>query len=264
VLLPKLLEAHQLLDRTPGDRKMDDAWVENLSQTIFRSSPEQAAAAVASALQDGISPSDIGEAITLAANQLILRDMGRTPRDEVPGKPLGTVHGDSIGVHACDSANAWRNLARVSNVRNCFASLILGAYQVALDRTARGGDFLNWQPLPIAQHLAQIKPTDADALLHELNEAVRGNLQAHACALVHRYGELGHAPRPVFDLLLRYAVSEDGALHAEKFYRTSSEEFASARPSFRWRFPVALARVTASEYGRPAAGVAEARALLRV
>jgi len=35
--------------------------------------------------------------------------------------------------------------------------------------------------------------------------------------VVHRYGELGHPARPVFDLLLRYAVSEEGALHAEKF-----------------------------------------------
>ena len=68
----------------------------------------------------------------------------------------------------------------------------------------------------------------------------------------------------MLDLLLRYAVSEDGALHAEKFYRTVSEEFAAARPAFRWRHVVALARVTASEYGRPAAGMAEARALLNV
>ena len=63
--------------------------------------------------------------------------------------------------------------------------------------------------------------------------------------------------------MLRYAVSEDGALHAEKFYRTASEEFASTRAAFRWRHLVALARVTASEYGRPAAGMAEARALVR-
>ena len=68
----------------------------------------------------------------------------------------------------------------------------------------------------------------------------------------------------MFDLLLRYAVSEDGALHAEKFYRTVSEEFAATRPAFRWRQVVALARVTASEFGRPAAGMAEARALLKV
>jgi hypothetical protein len=177
---------------------------------------------------------------------------------------VGSVHGDSIGVHACDSANAWRNMARVSNARNCFASLILGAYQVALDRTARGGDFLNWQPLPLARHLGEIQATVPDALLREAEEAIRGNLQAKASAVIHRYGELGYSPRPVFDLLLRYAVSEDGALHAEKFYRTVSEEFAATRPAFRWRHVVALARVTASEFGRPAAGMAEARALLKV
>ena len=70
--------------------------------------------------------------------------------------------------------------------------------------------------------------------------------------------------RPVFDLLLRYAISEDGALHAEKFYRTVTEEFAATRPAFRWRQLAALARVTASEFGYPAPGVAEARRLLKV
>ena len=83
-------------------------------------------------------------------------------------------------------------------------------------------------------------------------------------AVVHRYGEQGHPARPVFDLLLRYAISEDGALHAEKYYRTVSEEFASTRLAFRWRQVVALARVTASEYGRPAAGYDEAVDLLKV
>src|SRR5207244_4481733 len=173
-------------------------------------------------------------------------------------------HAVSIGGHASDSATAWRNMARVANARNCFASLILGAYQVALDRAARGGDFLNWQPLPLSQHVNQIKATEPDALLHEADDAIRGNLQARASAVVHRYGELGHAPRPVFDLLLRYAVSEEGALHAEKFYRTASDEFASTRPAYRWRHLVALARVTASEFGRPAAGMAEARSLLKL
>jgi len=262
-LLPKLLEEHHLLDRSAGDRKGEDSWLEQMSLTIFKSSPEQSAEAVAAALAEGISPADLGEAISLAANQLILRDMGRTPHDEVAGKPIGSVHGDSIGVHASDSANAWWNIALVSNARNCFASLILVAYQVALDRVARGGDFLNWQPLPLAQQLNQIKVTDPDALLHEADEAIRGNLQARAAAVVQRYGDLGHPPRAVFDLLLRYAISEDGALHAEKFYRTVSEEFAAIRSAFRWRYPVALARVTASEFGRPAAGVAEARELLK-
>lgn len=263
-LLPRLLEQHQLLSKTPGDRAPDDAWVDKLSQTIFGSTPAQAGEAVAAALAEGWSPGAIGEAIALAANQLVLRDLGRRPQEESPGKPPGSTHGDSIGVHASDSANAWRNLARVSNARNAFACLILGGYQVALDRTARGGDFLNWEPLPLARHVDQIKPTDSEGLLREAEEAIRGNLQGRAAAVVHRYGQLGLAPRPLFDLLLRFAVSEDGALHAEKFYRTVSEEFASIRPAFRWREVVGLARVTASEFGRPAPGLAEARDLLKV
>ncbi len=41
-------------------------------------------------------------------------------------------------------------------------------------------------------------------------------------------------------------------------------EFAVARPAFRWRHLVALARVTASEYGFPAPGYGEACELLGV
>ena len=66
--------------------------------------------------------------------------------------------------------------------------------------------------------------------MSEAEAAIKANEQARAAALVYTYGKLGNAPRPVFDLLLRYAVSEDGALHAEKFYRTASEEFAAAAP----------------------------------
>jgi len=263
-LLPKLLEEHKLLGRSPGQRKAEDKWVEELSQTIFQSTPEQAAAPAAAALAEGMDPDAIGEAISLGANQLVLRDMGRPPREESPGKPPGSVHGDSIGVHASDSANAWRNMARVSNARNSFASLILGAYQMAYDRVNRGGDFMNWKPLPVSYHVESVKSTEPGALLQEAEEAIRGNLQGKASAIAHKYGELGHSPRPLFDLLLKYAVTEDGALHAEKYYRTVSEEFKSTRPALRWRHVVALARVTASECGRPAPGIAQARELLRV
>ena len=263
-LLPKMLEQHKLLSRTPGTRVAEDKWIDDLSQTFFKSTPDQAAEAAAAALAEGFAPDDIGQAISLAANQLVLRDQGRPPNSESPGKPIGSVHGDSIGVHACDSANAWRNLARVSNARNTFACLILGAYQVALDRTQRGGDFQNWSPMPVQWQLDRVKSREGDALLREADEAIRQNLQAQVTAIVSRYGELGHAPRPMFDLMLRYAVSEDGALHAEKYYRTVTEEFASTRPAFRWRQMLALARVTASEYGRPAPGMVEARELLKV
>ncbi|MEO8353568.1 MAG: hypothetical protein ABI680_17705, partial [Chthoniobacteraceae bacterium] len=251
-LLPQLLEECKLLDREPGTREADDAWVENLSQTFFNATPSDAAAAAASALAEGFSPAAVGEAIALTANQLVLRDHGRTPEGEVPGKPIGSVHGDSIGVHASDSANAWKNLARVSNARNTFACLILGAWQVAKDRVERGGDFAHWEPLPLKRQVEGVKSTDPTVLLSDLDEAIRGNLQARAAAIAGQYGALGHEPRALFDLLLGYAISEDGALHAEKYFRTTSEEFAAARPAFRWRHAIGLARITASEYGRPA------------
>jgi hypothetical protein len=263
-LLPKILDEHKLNSREPGDRKAEDQWIDNLAMTIFRATPQEAAAAAAFAIAEGMAPGDIGEAITLAANQLVLRDIGRPPSQEVNGKPPGSVHGDSIGVHACDSANAWRNMARVGNPRNAIASLVLGAYQVARDRIGRGGDFLNWEPLPIKRHLEEIKDTDGPRLLKTAEEAIRGNLQAHAAASIHRYCELGNDPAAAFTLLRGFAVSEDGALHAEKFYRTVSEEFQASRPAHRARHLVALARVTASEYGRPAPGMAEARELLGV
>ena len=262
-LLPKLMDQFHLAGMEPGSRLPDDAWIEAMSRTIFGSTPEQAAEAVAAALAEGFAPDALGEAMSLAANQLVLRDMGRPPSSESPGKPVGSVHGDSIGVHACDSANAWRNIARIGKPRNVFASLILGAHQVALDRVQRGGDFMNWQPLPVAWHLERM-PSEPQALLEELDQAIRGNLQARASAAVHRYSQGGHDPEPVFAVLLNYAISEDGALHAEKYYRTVREEFASNRPAFRWRQLTALARVTASEFGRPAAGCEEARGLLGV
>ncbi len=263
-LLPKVLDEHHLMDFKAGSRKADDAWVDKLCHTFFEASPEQAAHAAAAALAEGFTPADISEAIMLAANQLILRDYGRTPQMEVAGKPIGSVHGDSIGVHACDSANAWRNMARVASPRNQFASVILGAHQVAKDRLERGGDFQHWQPMPVEWHLKRMgSNTPAEALLREAEEAIRGNLQSQAAAVIHHYGELGHDPRGVFDLMRRYATSEDGALHAEKFYRTCTDEFATTRAPWRWRHLVALARVTASEYGRPAPGMAQARELMK-
>ena len=263
-LLPKLLDQYRLVDYSPGTEPADDAWVDSMSQALFEATPSGAAETVAGALADGMAPDAVGEALALAANQLVLRDVGRTERMVQPNKPLGSVHGDSIGVHACDSAHAWRGIAEVSNPRNQAACLILAGYQVALDRANRGGDFLEWKPRPYQEHLDRVTARDADGLIAELHSVIRQNDQAAACAVAHRYGELGYPAGPVFDTLLGYATSEDGALHAEKFYRTTSEDFASTRSAFRWRYVAALARVTASEYGQPAPGYAEACALLKV
>jgi hypothetical protein len=257
-VLPKLLDQYRLLGKPLGQRTAEDAWVDRLSQTIYSARPEQAADAVAAALAEGFAPEAIGEAISLAANQLVLRDLGRRKEYASAAKPAGSVHGDSVGVHASDAANAWRNIARVSNARNIVASLIVGAYHT-------GGQTQNQhkESYPLPEHREKITVKDAEGLLREAEAAIKEKDQLRACAVVHRYGELSHPARPMFDLLLRYAVSEDGALHAEKYYRTVTEEYAATRAAFRWRQLTALARVTASEYGQPAPGYDEARRLIK-
>lgn len=260
-LLPKLLDQYKLLGAlgaAPGQRRAEDGWIDKMGMLIADSSRQQAAEAVAAALAEGIASEDIGAAISLAANDLLLRDPGRGaggPAD----KPVGSVHGDSVGVHASDSANAWRNIARVSNQRNAVASLIVGAFH-----TAGQSGRLNKERFPLPEHLEKVAATEPEPLLRDLEAAIKGKDQFRCCALVQRYGQLGHAPRPVFEMLLRYGISEDGSLHAEKYYRTVSEEFDKTRPVFQWRQLVALARVTASEYGRPAPGYAQACELLKV
>ena len=257
-LLPRLLDQYHLTTSAFGDRRPVNSWIDKLAMTIYAAPQEQAAEAVAAALAEGISPEAVGEAISLAANRLVLCDPGRR-KDDSPAKLKGSVHGASVGVHASDAANAWRNIARVSNHRNAVASLVVGAYHTA----GQSGN-LNPEPYPRDRDLEKIHALSTDALLPETESAIKANDQARACALIARYGQLDQPARPVFDLLLKYAISEDGALHAEKYYRTVTEEFAAARPSFRWRHLAALARVTASEHGYPAPGVADARRLLQI
>lgn len=260
--LTRLIDEHKLMGRDPGTRSMEDSVMEKLGMTIFSGTPENAAGAVAAALAEGFDPQEIGEAISLAANQLLLRDHGRPPEWESPGKPPGSVHGDSIGVHACDSVHAWRNLSQASKGRNVFACLILGAWQAARDK--QGQPFNDWQPVPSKSQLNAVSSSDPAKLLAALDANIRQNLQGHAAAVVQRCSMSGVPEKAVFDVMLRHAVSEDGSLHAEKYFQTAWDEFHRTRPAFRWRQLVSLARVTASEYGRPAAGQAEARELLGV
>jgi hypothetical protein len=253
-LLPKLLDQYKLVEKKLGSREADDAWVESLAKVVYSGGRVKAAEAAAAALAEGFSPAAVSEAVSLAANQLLLQDPGRGQASGA--KYVGSVHGDSVGLHASDAANAWRNIARVSNHRNAVASLIVSAYHTA---GQNGGQ------LKAPLHAAELEKVRADGpadFLRQIEAAIKAANQAAAAALVQKYGELGHPARPIFDLLLQYGVSEDGALHAEKYYRTVSEEFAAARPAFRWRQLVALARVTASEYGIPAPGYDEAKRLL--
>ncbi len=266
-LLPDLLTRHGLFDQPRRVAAATDAELSRLCLVVAGPDRTRAADAAATALAQGMHSEDVGEAISLAATLRVLRDPGRGAANGA--KRAGTVHGNSIGVHASDAANAWRNIARASTHRDAAAGLIVAAYYTAgEDGYAHqcGTDYEGVRTLasawPHAEHQALIETRDPAALVDQLDAAIRAQDQARACAVVHRYGMGGHSARPVLDVLLRYATSEDGALHAEKYYRTASEEFARTRPAFRWRHLAALARVTASEYGNPAPGYDEARRLL--
>jgi hypothetical protein len=258
-VLPRLLEEYKLLSAKPGSKKVDDAWIEKVAKTVYADKQEKAAQTVAAALADGVDPDAISEAISLAGTMLVLGDPGRKKEWSSPGKPEGSVHGDSVGVHASDAANGWRHIAKVANARNTFASLIAAAYHTAGQT--------GWQmskPYPLPEDVEKVESKDSETLIAALDEALRDKDQKRAAAVASRYGALGHDAKALFAKLRQYAVSEDGALHAEKYYQTVSEEYARSREKFRWLHVIALARVTASAGGQPAPGVAEARKLLGV
>lgn len=272
-VVPGLLEKYKLPKDSRGTRAADDVWVEKLCATILASSMPQAGEAVAMALSEGFAPEHIGEAISLAANQLVLRQVEKW---EGRGSTIPhRTHGDSPGVHASDATNAWRNVIRVSNPRNRAAGLMLAAMDVARSSNFKqtgGSTAYVKEPFPHAEHMEKVKTADAAALLKELDGAIRENDQMRAAAVAQAYGQQKYEARPMFDLLLTYAISEDGRLHSEKYYRTVTEEFATTREAFRWRQLVALSRVTASMYGYSqqdkkegrAPGYEEACKLLRV
>ncbi len=255
--LPALLDQYKLLQKPFGTREADDQWIDELSFAIFTGTPASATDAVAQAINEGMQQEAVAEAISLAANLQLLHDPGR-PKASNGDKVIGSVHGDSVGVHASDAANAWRNIARVSNHRNSVVSLLLAAHNSAGMR-----DRMSREPWPLKRdETERIKSTDK--ALAMIDQAIRQKDQALAGAAVERYHELGGRSKPVFDLMLRFATSEDGALHAEKFFRTVTEEFATTRQSLRWRQLVGLARVSASEFGNKSPGYREACDLLNI
>jgi len=236
-LIPKLLDQHKLLSQKPGKRQPGDAWLEKMSMFIHRNTKDTVLDAVAAALGEGIAPEVVGQAISLAANQLVLRQGLRKDGSQ-------RCHGDSPGVHSSDSTNAWRNMARVSDHRNATVGLLVAGYHVAQFQ-----NHTETEPFPLESHLEKIKTTDAGELLETAAGAIRKNDQGQAAAAIAVYGQQGHALRPVLDLMLRFGCSEDGRLHAEKYFHTVGEEYRTTSKTFRWRQIVGLARVTASSYG---------------
>jgi hypothetical protein len=233
-LMPKLLDQFKLAGKSLGKRDPGDQVVEELSQIIYTGSRDQAAEAVAAALAEGISPECVGEAISLASNQYVLRQ----------GSDNWRTHGDSAGVHSSDATNAWRNMARIAEPRHAITGLIVAAYHAGVQSAA-----FKTPAYPTEEHRGLIKLQTAEALLAEADDAIRHNDQGRAAAAVQIYGEKGFEVDDVFKLMLKFTLSEDGRLHGEKYYHTVREEYKTIRPAFRWRQVVGLARVTASAYG---------------
>lgn len=234
-ILPKLLDQYKLDGKTLGKRDPGDEAVKALSEAIYQGPRDRAAEAVAAALAEGISPEVVGEAISLASNAYVLRQ----------GPDKWRTHGDSAGVHSSDATNAWRNMARIADPKHAVSGLIVAAYHAGIQQQLA----FTTPPYPTDEHRALIKKNDEASLLAETEDAIRQNDQGRATAAIQIYGEQGHAVDPVFNLMLKYAVSEDGRLHGEKFYQTVRDEYGHTRPAFRWRQIVALSRVTASAYG---------------
>jgi hypothetical protein len=235
-LVPKLLDQYKLEGKSLGKRDPGDAAVDELCQAIYNGPNHRAAEVVATALAEGIDPEVVGEAISLASNQFVLR--------QGAGGDNWRTHGDAAGVHSSDATNAWRNMARVGETRHAVSGLIVAAYHVGVQSSP-----FKTPAYPTDEHRALIKIQDAAGLLAETEDAIRHNDQPRAAAAMQIYGDRGYAVEPVFDVMLKYAVSEDGRLHGEKYFHTVREEYRTIRPAFRWRQIVALARVTASAYG---------------
>jgi hypothetical protein len=234
-LVPKLIDQYKLAGITLGTRDPGDAVVNELSQVIYNGPRDRAAEAAAAALAEGIDPEVVGEAISLASNMYVLRQ----------GADRWRTHGDSAGVHSSDATNAWRNMCRIAEPRHAVTGLIVAAYHAGV----QADPSFQTPPYPTDEHRALIKVEDGGGLLAETEDAIRHNDQARAAAAIQIYGDRGYDVDAVFSLMLKYAISEDGRLHGEKYFHTVREEYAATRPAFRWRQIVALARVTASAYG---------------
>ncbi len=254
--IPKLLDEYKLVGKPLGNREPDDAWMKQFSETIYGSTKFEASRVVAEAMSEGISSKSICQAIAIACNQLTLRQ---------GGNPLRT-HGASAGVHGSDAANAWRHMISQANDLNHKVGLLVSAWHT--------GTYDQWksEAYPLAEHRDDVKTESRDGLLGLCEEAIKGNEQGMASVSIDRYLRLGYDVEPVFSLLRKYAISEDGRLHSEKFYRTVREEYNFARPAFRSQQLVALARVTASAYaydvednhGHRAPGYQDACKLLKI
>lgn len=251
--LPEVLEQSGVLKAPLGHREVDDAWINKCALELCDMSRKEGAALVAEALREGLSPEAIGEALSLASTYLMLRQPGR--KSPAAGRPKGSVHGAGTGVHSSDTAAAWRGMARFGSEKQCKMALVAGAYHVA-------GQSRSVMAKPFNYDEIEVESNGGTNLLRRLTESLQFQDQAEAAAVASHYAKLTHDLAPLLAILLDASVAAEGALHAEKYYRTQVEAIEGDRASFRPLHCAALARVCASQAGAVASGRSQALELL--
>ena len=238
----------------------DDAWVEKLAEIDLRRRPgRRRPTRSPRPWPRGSRRTRSARRSSLAANQLVLRDPGRTAgetsrqaggqRPRRLGRRPRLRRGQRLAEHRPRQRPAQRGRQPDRRRRTTRPARTAGSCQ---------------EPYPRPTHLEKVKTTDPAALLQQTEAAIKAQDQALACAAGRSsYGELGHPARPVFDLLLQVR-DQRGRRPARGEVLPHGDARSSRRRGRRsgggsWS---ALARVTASEYGKPAPGVDEARRLL--
>jgi hypothetical protein len=118
----------------------------------------------------------------------VLHDPGRS--NGTKSKPKGSVHGASVGLHAADSANAWRGIAEQTDASNANACLVTAAWHAA----GQSGRMDRSQPHHAsARESAERVPPDE--LLGAVAEALRGGDQRLSCALTVEFARTRPASR---------------------------------------------------------------------
>ena len=125
--------------RSPARRSADDAWVEKFADTIFASTAGSRPPMRSPRRWPRASSAEaIGEAISLAANQLVLRDQGR-PKEWTSAEQAGRQRPRRLGRRALRATRSTPGgtSSRAGDRRTQVTSLILAGYQVARDRGNR-------------------------------------------------------------------------------------------------------------------------------
>ena len=76
-------------------------------------------------------------------------------------KKRNGVHGAGTGVHAADTANAWRNIARVSPTATKLTSLVVAAYH-----TAGQFKYVADEPTPYRARARELTEDECREFLH--------------------------------------------------------------------------------------------------